>query len=184
MAGATGAPKHQHFAEFPDEDWYHSFDVGTLAAMRCAREALPWLWKADWARIINVSSVSARINTAEMAPYGTSKSALLGLSKTMALTLAQDQILVNTITLGNFVTGAFKTWMRDWGAETLGLDPDNLMHCHQWIKEDFNGTSNSWLGRCADQSELAPVVVFVGSKANTLMTGADINVDGGTHYLG
>jgi 3-oxoacyl-[acyl-carrier protein] reductase len=182
MTGATGAPKHAHFADFEDDDWYRSFDIGTMAAMRCTRAALPLLKKAKWARVVNISSLSARINTAEMATYGTSKSALQGLSKTMAGTLAKDGILVNTVCPGTFVTGAFKQWMRDWGAEKRGLDPDNLVDCYKWIQQDFGGRTNAWIGRCADQSELAPVVVFVGSRANSFMTGADINVDGGTDY--
>ena len=182
MTGATGAPKHSHFADFPDETWYHSFDIGTLAAMRCTRAALPWLRRADWARVVNISALAARINTPEMVTYGTSKSALQGLSKTMAQTLAPDGILVNTICPGTFVTGAFKQWMRDSGAEKRGLDSDNLADCYRWIKEDFGGRANAWIGRCAAPSEMAPVVVFVGSKANSFMTGADINVDGGTDY--
>jgi 3-oxoacyl-[acyl-carrier protein] reductase len=182
MTGATGAPKHGHFADFDDADWYRSFEIGTMAAMRCTRAALPLLRKAKWARIVNISALSARINTPEMATYGTSKSALQGLTKTMALTLAKDGILVNTVCPGTFVTKAFKQWMRDWGAEKRGLNPDNLVDCYNWIRQDFGGRANAWIGRCADQSELAPVVVFVGSRANSFMTGADINVDGGTDY--
>jgi 3-oxoacyl-[acyl-carrier protein] reductase len=182
MTGATGAPKHAHFADFAEEDWYHSFDIGTLAAMRCTRAALPLLRAAEWARVVNITSLSARINTPEMATYGTSKSAMQGLSKTMAVTLAPDNILVNSICPGTFVTGAFKQWMRDWNAQARGFDPDNLVDCYRWIIEDFGGRTNGWLGRCAAPSELAPVVVFVGSRANTYMTGADINVDGGTDY--
>lgn len=182
MTGATGAPKHTHFADFSDDDWYLSFDIGTMAAMRCTRAAVPLLRKAEWGRVVNITSLAARINTAEMATYGTSKSALQGLTKTMAMTLAEDGILVNSVCPGTFVTGAFKQWMRDWGAEKRNLDPDNMVDCHTWIKEDFGGRTNGWIGRCANQSELAPVVVFVGSKMNSFMTGADINVDGGTDY--
>lgn len=182
MTGATGAPQHAHFADFPDETWYHSFDIGTMAAMRCTKAALPLLRKAEWARVVNITSLAARINTPEMATYGTAKSALQGLSKTMAMTLARDGILVNTVCPGCFVTGAFKQWMKDWGAEERGYSPENLVDCYKWIVEDFGGRTNGWIGRCAAPSELAPVVVFVGSKANTYMTGADINVDGGTDY--
>jgi 3-oxoacyl-[acyl-carrier protein] reductase len=182
MTGATGAPKHTHFADFPEEEWYHSFDIGTLAAMRCTRAALPLLRAAEWGRVVNITSLAARINTPEMVTYGTSKSAMQGLSKTLALTLAPDKILVNSVCPGTFVTGAFRKWMRDWNAEARGFDPNNLVDCFKWIKEDFGGRANAWLGRCAEPSELAPVVVFVGSRANTFMTGADINVDGGTDY--
>lgn len=182
MAGATGAPQQHHFADFPDADWYHSLDVGTLAAMRCSREALPWLRRAPWARIIHISSIASQLTTPELVTYGMAKAALQALGKTMAMTLAPEGILVNTITPGAVVTEAFRQWMRDAGAEARGLNVDDLRHCQQWVQEDFGGKTNSWLGRCASPAEIATVIAFVGSKANTYMTGANINVDGDTDF--
>ena len=182
VAGTTDAPRRASFADCADDDWYRSFDMATLSAVRCSRAALPWLRRASWARIVNVSSIVSRLKTPELAPYATAKAALEALSKTMALTLAADGILVNTVTPGAVVTEALKDWMRAAGAARRGLDPDNLRDCQRWVTEDFGGKTNSALGRCASPDEIAAVIAFVGSQTNSFMTGANIVVDGGTDY--
>jgi 3-oxoacyl-[acyl-carrier protein] reductase len=182
MAGTSDTPRHASFADYADEEWYRNLDMATLSAVRCARAALPWLRRAEWARIVNVSSIVSRLKTPETAPYATAKAALEALSKTMALTLAADGILVNTVTPGAVVTEALKEWMRAAGAAERCLDPENLRDCQRWVTEDFGGKTSSALGRCASPDEVAAVIAFVGSKTNSFMTGANIVVDGGTDY--
>jgi NAD(P)-dependent dehydrogenase (short-subunit alcohol dehydrogenase family) len=91
-----------------------------LSPRYVARAALPWLRQASWARIVNVSSIVSRLKMPELAPYGTAKAAIEALSKTMALTLAAEGILVNTVTPGAVVTEALKD-TQDAGREVQFL---------------------------------------------------------------
>jgi 3-oxoacyl-[acyl-carrier protein] reductase len=182
VAGPTEVPEHSDFTQFSDAEWTRSIELGAFSAMRCVRYALPMMRDAVWARIVNLSSIASRLRRSELVAYGTAKSALEALSKTMALTLGPEGILVNTIAPGAVVTEAFKTWMRAAGAVERGLDPENLRDCQRWVDEDFGGKTSGALGRCSSGDEIARVIVFSASRANTFMTGALINVDGGTDF--
>ena len=60
------------------------------------------------------------------------------------------------------------------------VDPDDLYDVMRIIDEDFGHPAH--LGRAGDPSEIGPVIAFVGSRRNTYMTGANINVDGGSDF--
>ena len=184
MTGIADPPTHSRVEDPSDAEWYHAFDIATMAAIRCVRAALPLMRAAEWGRIINISALAARYNTPPMAMYGTAKAALQGISKTLARDLAADGILVNIVTPGTFVTEAFREWMTAWGAEEKGLSCDNLADCQTYIKLAYEGSAAAWLGRCGDPNEIAPMIGFLGSPANSYVTGADVNVDGGTDYRG
>jgi NAD(P)-dependent dehydrogenase (short-subunit alcohol dehydrogenase family) len=59
-------------------------------------------------------------------------------------------------------------------------DPDDPYDAMRVMSEDFGHPAN--LGRAGDPKEIGPVIAFVGSRVNTYMTGADINVDGGSDF--
>ncbi len=61
-----------------------------------------------------------------------------------------------------------------------GLDPDNLYDCMRGIAEDFGAPAH--LPRAGDPAEIGPVIAFVGSQRNSYMTGANVNVDGGSDF--
>ena len=73
----------------------------------------------------------------------------------------------------------FKVGMRMLPAER-GLDPDDLYDAMRWIAEDFGHPAH--LPRAGDPAEIGPVIAFVGSRVNSYMTGANINVDGGSDF--
>src|SRR5262245_28238331 len=76
------------FEEIPDEDWIRFFDVNVLSGVRLARLCLPAMKRADWGRIIFISSESAVQIPAEMIHYGMTKTAQLAVSRGLAESLA------------------------------------------------------------------------------------------------
>ena len=78
-----------------DEAWQRSLELGLMSAVRCTRAALPWLRKAEWGRIVNVSAHSTQRQTPTLIGYTAAKSALTSMSKNLAKTLAKENILVN-----------------------------------------------------------------------------------------
>ncbi|MBI2705227.1 MAG: SDR family oxidoreductase [Actinobacteria bacterium] len=167
------------FAEIDDAEWFATFDVGTLSAVRCVRAALPMLRAADWARIVNVSAHSTKRQSADIVAYTAAKAAVTSLSKNLSLSLAADGILVNTVSPGSFASDGMRHYIERLPAERRA-NPDDLHDVMRIMAEDFGHPAH--LGRAADPSEIGPVIAFIASRANTYMTGANINVDGGSDF--
>ena len=111
----------------------------------------------------------------------TAKAGLNALSKNMAWALARENILVNTVTPGVFKTEALRAYMEMTGA-TSAYSPDNLSEIWNWIC-DVNGRRPAGaIARVALPQELAPLLLLLGSPANSYMVGANIAVDGGTDF--
>lgn len=167
------------FDAIGDAEWRDAYEIGALSAVRCTRAALPLLRRAQWARVVNVSAHSTKRQSERLAAYTAAKAAMTSISKNMSLALAKEEILVNTVSPGSFASARFKAAMRRLPPER-GLDPDNLYDCMRWIAEDFDHPAH--LPRAGDPAEIGPVIAFVGSRLNSYMTGANINVDGGSDF--
>jgi NAD(P)-dependent dehydrogenase (short-subunit alcohol dehydrogenase family) len=167
------------FDRIADEEWIEAYELGALSAARCTRAALPLLRAAEWARVVNVSAHSTKRQTATLAAYTAAKAAMTSISKNMSLALGAEEILVNTVSPGSFASDGFKAGMAMMAGDR-DLDPDDLHDCMEWIRQDFGHPAH--LPRAGDPDEIGPVIAFVGSKRNSYMTGANINVDGGSDF--
>jgi NAD(P)-dependent dehydrogenase (short-subunit alcohol dehydrogenase family) len=96
-------------------------------------------------------------------------------TKNLSLHLAKDEILVNTVSPGSFATEALRGW-----ATSVGIDADDLYAVMRSIDEHFGHPA--FLPRAGDPKEIGPVIAFVASPRNSYMTGANINVDGGSDF--
>lgn len=176
----TVGPGAARFEQLTDGDWEAVFDVGTMAAVRCVRAALPLLEAAEWARIVNISAHSIQRQSPLLVAYTASKAALTSVSKNLAKSLAPQGILVNTVSPGSIVTASFSEGLRPM-FEAEGLDPTDPYDVMRWIDEHFHQPAD--LGRAGLPREIATVVTFLGSRANGYVTGANVNVDGGSDFI-
>ena len=167
------------FEDVDDDEWQATFDIGTVSAARCVRAALPLLRSASWARIVNISAHSTKRQSSSIVAYTAAKAALTSLSKNLSGSLAADGILVNTVSPGSFLSEGLKDYLRGLPPERHA-DPDSLVDAMRVIREDFGHPA--LLGRAADPSEIGPLVAFLCSQANTYMTGANLNIDGGSDF--
>ncbi len=167
------------FDAVDDDEWEATFAIGTLSAVRTVRAALPLLRAASWARIVNVSAHSTKRQSPDIVAYTAAKAALTSLSKNLSQWLAPEGILVNTVSPGSFASEGMRTYMRTLPPERHA-DPDDLADVMRIIDEDFGHPAH--LRRAGDPAEIGPVIAFVGSRVNTYMTGANINVDGGSDF--
>jgi 3-oxoacyl-[acyl-carrier protein] reductase len=181
MAGPTEPSQGKDFTEVPDEQWQYYFDVGIMSVVRCTRGAVPLMRRAQWGRVVNISSVSARLGIAIEAPYMTAKGGLNALSKNMAWALAKEGILVNTVTPGVFRTEGTAQFMEATGASTK-YSPQSLSDIWNWMREMHGGRHGGIIGRVALPEELASLLLLLGSRANSYIVGANIAVDGGTDF--
>jgi NAD(P)-dependent dehydrogenase (short-subunit alcohol dehydrogenase family) len=164
------------FETYTDEDWHHAFDGLTLSAVRTVRAALPFLKAAAWARVVNVSAMSTKRQSPPLVAYTAAKSALTSVTKNLAQSLAPHGILVNTVSPGIFVTDSFKQTL----AALPDVDEEDLSDVMRYISRGFG--HHVFLERAAVPAEIGPVIAFAASARNTYMTGANINVDGGSDF--
>jgi 3-oxoacyl-[acyl-carrier protein] reductase len=175
LVNATGPTATGSFEQLADEDWLQTIDVGAMGMVRCVRAALPLLRAAEWARIVNVSAHSTKRQSAGLVAYTAAKAMVTSITKNLSLSLAEDEILVNTVSPGSFATEALRGW-----AKSVGIDADDLYAVMRGIEEHFGHPAH--LPRAGDPREIGPVIAFVASRLNSYMTGANINVDGGSDF--
>jgi len=149
--------------------------------VRCTRAAVPLMERGGWGRVINISSISSRLGLPMEAPYMTAKAGLNAASRNMAAALAPRGILVNTVTPGVFRTEALRAYVAATSAAGR-YDPDDLAQVWNWMRELHGGRHAGVLGRVALPAELAPLLLLLGSPANSYIVGANIPVDGGSDW--
>jgi NAD(P)-dependent dehydrogenase (short-subunit alcohol dehydrogenase family) len=176
----TVGPGAGRFENLTDADWHVAFELGCMAAVRCVRAALPLLRRADWARIVNFSAHSIQRQSEILPAYTASKAAMASVSKNLSKSLAPEGILVNTVSPGTIVTASFTENLRDVFAER-GLDASDPHDVMRWIDEVFHQPAD--LGRAGLPEEVAAVVTFLASPRNGYVTGANVNVDGGSDFI-
>lgn len=166
-------------ADIDDSEWRRTFEVGAVGAVRCVRHALPLLRLASWARIVNVSAHSTKRQSPTLVAYTAAKAALTSISKNLAQSLAAEGILVNTVSPGSFLSDGMRHYLADLPIER-GVQLDSLSDAMRVIAEDFGHPA--YLRRAGDPAEIGPVIAFLASRANSYMTGANVNVDGGSDF--
>ena len=175
----TLGPGAGRFEQLDDRDWDASFDLGVMAAVRCVRAGLPLLRQAEWARIVNVSAHSTQRQSPLIVAYTAAKAALTSVSKNLSKSLAPEGILVNTVSPGSIVTASFSEGLREMFEED-GLDATDPYDVMTWIDRNFHQPAD--LGRAGLPEEVASLTAYLASRTNGYVTGADINVDGGSDF--
>ena len=111
--------------------------------------------------------------------FTAAKSALTSLSKNLSRALAPEGILVNTVSPGTFLTDGLRNYLERLPAER-NIDQSDPHDAMRVIDEDFGHPAD--LYRAGVPSEIGAVVAFLASRRNSYMTGANVNVDGGSDF--
>ena len=167
------------FEGLDDDEWRATFDIGVLSAVRTVRRALPLLAAARSARIVNVSAHSTRRQSPDLVAYTAAKAALTSLTKNLSQALAPDGILVNTVSPGSFLSEGMQGYLRLPPPER-GIDPEQLDRRDAGHRGGLRPPGSP--RAAGSQAEIGPVIAFLGSRTNSYMTGADVNVDGGSDF--
>ncbi|MHA7651620.1 SDR family NAD(P)-dependent oxidoreductase [Mycobacterium sp. ML4] len=176
----TIGPGDGYFEQMDDADWDDAFALGTMSAVRSVRAALPMLRSADWARIVTLAAHSIQRQSPRLVAYTASKAALASITKNLAKSLAKDGILVNCVCPGTIVTASFTENLKDILAAD-GLDATNPWDVMTWIDKNFHHPCD--LGRAGLPEEIASITAYLASRRNGYVTGATVNVDGGSDFV-
>ena len=176
----TIGPGDGYFEQMDDAEWDETFALGTMSAVRSIRAALPLLRAAEWARIVTFSAHSIQRQNPRIVAYTASKAALASITKNLSKSLAADGILVNCVCPGTIVTASFTENLKDILAAD-GLDATNPVDVMTWIDNNFHQPCD--LGRAGLPEEVASLTAYLASRRNGYVTGATVNVDGGSDFV-
>jgi dihydroanticapsin dehydrogenase len=150
----------------PDE-WRQMLDVNVMGPSLVAKHVVPAIRQAGGGAIVNLGSISSFIAQPNFVTYNTTKSAILAMTRCMAMDLAPDKIRVNTI-----CPGVVWTQIVERQAKAMGLDRAAADVHPQWAGVQL-------IQRCADPREIAYAILFLASDEASFITGAHLMVDGG-----
>lgn len=166
----SGTSTMDYAIDIREEDWDKVMDVNAKGVYLVSQAAAKQLLRqGGGGRIINIASQAGKNGYRCMGNYCASKHAVLGFTKTMAIELAKEQILVNAVCPG-IVETDMKRRERIEGGLLRGMTAEEI------LAED---RSQVPLGRTAEPEDVANVVLFLASPLSSYMTGQAINVTGG-----
>lgn len=142
------------------EEWQSVIDTNLTGLYRVVKPALRAMMKARWGRIINLSSVVARMGNPGQANYVASKAGIEGFSRSLALEVASRGITVNSVAPGFIATDM-----------TSDLTPEQVDMMLARVP----------LGAMGAVTDIAAAVAFLASESAGYITGETLQVNGGLH---
>ena len=148
-----------------EDDWAESFEQNVTSAFRTMRAVLPGMLERRRGSIINVASVASSITgVAKRAAYGSSKAAMIGLTKAVARDVVASGIRVNALCPGTTLSPSLEERI------AATEDPDTT-------RQDF--ITRQPMGRLGTAEEMAAAALYLASDESAFTTGITLVVDGG-----
>jgi len=154
-------PIHQYNVD----DWHRIIDVDLNGVFAVSRAAIPALLKSSSARIINISSIGGLVPLRLQSAFIAAKAGVINLTKSMALELGPQGVLVNAVAPGSTLTR---------GTEALFYGSDG-----SYTENAASLISHIPLGRPGNTTEIAHAVLFLAAPESSYITGTVLTVDGG-----
>jgi NAD(P)-dependent dehydrogenase (short-subunit alcohol dehydrogenase family) len=168
LVNNAGRSAAHYFENATEAMWQEDFDLKFWAAVRGSRMAVPHMKARGGGSIVNITHPGGKAPGPDSVPTSVSRAAGIALSKAMSKDLAQHRIRVNTVCLTNIRSAQAE---RAWKAS--GRDLDYEAWCDELGKDVP-------LGRMGEPGEVADLVAFLVSDRGAFITGAAINLDGGS----
>ena len=165
LFNAVGFVHHGTILECDEKDWDFSSTVNVKSMYFMCKAILPLMVKQNGGSIINVSSCASSLKGfPNRFVYGTTKGAVIGLTKAIAADFVKKNIRCNSIAPGTVYSPSWQ--------DRVNQSPDPVQ-----AKKDF--IARQPMGRLGTAEEIAAVAVYLASDDSTFTTGSTIHVDGG-----
>jgi NAD(P)-dependent dehydrogenase (short-subunit alcohol dehydrogenase family) len=158
-AGVGGT--HPSIIECTEEDYDRTMNVNLKGVWLCLKYEIIYMIKHGGGVIVNMASMGGLIGTANVSAYNASKHGVIGLTKSIAIEYARDNIRVNAVCPGLILTKPSDAF--------LAADPEFMA----------NAMGKTPMGRMGTTREVAETVVWLCSDAASFITGQSIVMDGG-----
>jgi NAD(P)-dependent dehydrogenase (short-subunit alcohol dehydrogenase family) len=155
--------------EIDPDDWEDTFRVNVTGTFLVCRAFLPRMIEAGSGSVVVIGSMTGKRPLVNRTPYAASKTALIGLVRTLAWDTGPHGVRVNLVSPGP-VEGARIQWVLEQQAAARGISFEEA-------QADF--TSGSPLHRLVPPGDVADVVAYLASPRSASITGDDINVSAG-----
>lgn len=164
MINNAGVGSQKHFLETPLEMLHEMLQTNVVGTFLCAQAAARDMAEIGGGAIVNFSSHSGLLGSSGRAAYAASKSAIIGMTRAMAVDLAQHNIRVNTVAPGTVATERIKRSHNDERREA-------------WLR-------SIPLARYGEPADMAAAALFLASDDAAYITGQTLAVDGGFTIAG
>ncbi len=163
LVNNAGIQRYSSVTETSEEEWDLVMNVNLKSAFLCAKHAIPFMQQKGAGVVVNVSSVQAFISQKTVAPYVTSKTALLGLTRSIAVDYG-PQIRCVAVCPGTIDTPMLR--------EAIQLSPDPEAVYQECIDMHL-------VKRIGTPEEVAALILFLAGENGGFCTGQAFRIDGG-----
>ena len=163
LVNNAGIQRYSTVTDTTEEEWDLVMNVNLKSAFLCSKYAIPLMQKRGKGVVINVASVQSFITQRKVAPYTTSKTAMLGLTRSIAVDYAPE---IRAVTV---CPGTVDTPMLRWAAN----QSPNPEEVYREVRE-MHLTQ-----RIAEPVEIADLILYLSSDKAAFITGQAIRIDGG-----
>jgi len=155
--------------DLSEEVWDRVSDINYKSMYLCAQAVIPHMLKEKWGRFVNLSSMAGKMAYPKEIAYCSTKAAVLGLTRALAIELGGQGITANAICPGPIQT-------------------EMLRSTHQKLANEFGVTLAEWdaqvlatipVGRFGQPEDIGSLVAFLASDEAGFINGQSINIDGG-----
>lgn len=160
LINSAGINLRKNLVDFTLDEFRSVVDASLIATFLMCRAFVPGMKGTGYGRILNMSSIMSHVSLAGRTAYSSAKAALLGLTRALALELAQDGITVNGISPG-----------------PIGTDMNLALMNNPEANAQF--LANLPVGRWGKVEEIGALACYLCSDAAAFVTGTDILIDGG-----
>lgn len=161
-AGISGTDKPTH--ELTEDEWDQVMAVNEKGVFFCTKHAIPFMQEAGQGSIINLSSIYGIISAPDIPPYHASKGAVRLMTKTDALTYAEDNIRVNSVHPGFIWTPLVEEYLEEKGDVEEGRKQLDELHP---------------IGHVGEPEDVAQGILYLASDESKFVTGTELVIDGG-----
>jgi len=161
LVNAAGLERFKRFIDIEFSDWQRVIDVNLNGVFHCIQAVLPDMVEAGWGRIVNISSSSTHSGQPFMSPYVAAKSAVNGLTKSLALEYGPSGVTVNAVPPGFIDTPMLRK------SEARG---------YLVVEKNIEATPVRRIGKPED---IAAACAFLVSEEAGYITGQILGVNGG-----
>lgn len=160
LVNNAGINIRKQMTDYTLEEWNRVLSTNLTSVFLMCRAFVPAMKRAGWGRVINITSMMSWISLPGRGAYTASKGGMLGVTRTLALELAEYGITVNAISPGLFAT-----------------EMNTPLLSNPEIHREL--TSKIPVGRWGSPEEVGELAVYLSSPAAGFITGTDILIDGG-----